>query len=68
MIFSFPKSSYAGITHYSCKEPQKAKARYVSINWSTQKIGFDKLWEDYGMEPDELDLVAEPEFHQDTWA
>ena len=41
-IFSFSKTSYAETTYYACKEPQKIKARYVSIDWSSQKIGLDK--------------------------
>ena len=42
IVISLSKTSYAETTYYACKEPKKIKARYVSIDWSTQKIGLDK--------------------------
>ena len=41
-LFPFCKPSYAEMSFYSCKEPQKFEALYVFINWQNQKVSFDK--------------------------
>ena len=33
----------------------------------TGPIDLKRLWEDYGMEPNELDLVAAMEYYHDWW-
>ena len=59
--YGFPELTYRDwLATYECFELPKDK--FINPR------DLERLWEDYGMEPDELDLVAAMEYYHDQWA